>query len=239
MKLFSVFKSPIIEFLSTEQHIDVLTHPLPANRNIPEWYKAIQPFTPEARDHKGCKAMTAKKCIPMLDMMTHGFIIPLAGDIHIRTNEDASLIDITENPYIKLTEEHNERQVGPKFPFKGKHIIKFINHFVIKTPPGWSCMFIPPVNHLETRFLPLGAIVDTDKYHREINFPSVWLESNYDDILPAGTPIVQCIPFKRDSTIKDYEVRPFTQQEFKEREITRMKQDNQNSYYVNQLRVKK
>lgn len=239
MSLISIFKSPLIEFLTTEEFADVLIPPAPANKFIPSWYKAIPTHSKVSRDPKGAFSMTAKKCLPMLDAMTHGYIIPLAGDIHIRTNEDASLIDITENPYVKLTEEHSQEQVAPAFPFPKTHIIKFINHFVIKTPPGYSCLFTAPINHLETRFSALGAVVDTDRYVREINFPSVWMASNFDDTLPAGTPIVQCIPFKRSTTIEKHVVRPYNKSEAKEREITRMKQDNQTSYYVNNLRVKK
>jgi hypothetical protein len=239
MSLISIFKTPLIEFLTTEEHADVLIPPAPASKFIPDWYKAIPAYSKTGRDHKGGHSMNAKKCLPMIDAMTNGFIIPLAGDIHIRTNEDASLIDITENPYVRLTEEHAQEQVGPAFPFPGKHLIKFINHFVIKTPPGYSCMFVAPINHLETRFLTLGAVVDTDVYDREINFPTVWLADNFDDILPAGTPIIQCIPFKRENTISKYSVRPFTESEWKKREVTRARQDNQNSYYVNNLRVKK
>ena len=84
-----------------------------------------------------------------------------------------------------------------------------------------------------------GAIVETDKYDRPINFPTCWLANNYDDMILAGTPIIQCIPFKRSTTIHDFEVRSFTESEFKKHEITRLKQDNQSSYYVNNLRVKK
>lgn len=239
MKLFSILKTPVIEFLSSEQHCDVLVPPAPAGKFIPDWYKHLPTHSHTTRDSKGSFGMTAKKCLPMLDVLTHGFIIPLAGDIHIRTNEDASQIEVTENQYIKLTEEHSQHQVGSKFPFPKHHLIKFVNPFVIKTPPGYSCMFIPPVNHIETRFIALGGIVDTDKYHREINFPSVWLAPNFDNVLPAGTPIVQVIPYKRNTTIDDSVVRPFTDKEFKQREITRMKQDNQHSYYSKFVRVKK
>lgn len=239
MSLISIFKTPLIEFLTTEEFADVLIPPAPANKFIPNWYKSIPTHSKINRDYKGGMSMTAKKCLPMLDVLTHGFIIPLAGDIHVRTNEDASLIDITENPYVKLTEEHSQDQVAPAFPFPNAHILKFINHFVIKTSPGYSCLFTAPINHLETRFLTLGAVVDTDKYKREINFPAIWMASNFDDTLPAGTPIIQCIPFKRSTTIEKHEVRPYTEAEFKEREITKMKQDNQNSYYTNYVRVKK
>jgi hypothetical protein len=239
MSLISIFKTPIIEFLTTEQHYDILTHPGPASKFIPEWYRELPTTIKSRRDIKGSPAMTSKKCLPMMDILTFGFIIPLAADIHVRTNEDASMIDITENTYCKLTEEHSQDQVGSKFPYPNKHLVKFINPFVIKTAPGYSCMFMPPVNHVETRFVALGGIVETDKYDREINFPSVWMANNYDDVIPAGTPIVQCIPFKRDAIIKKHKVRPYTSEEFKNREITRMKQDAYNSYYSNNLRVKK
>lgn len=239
MNLFSIFKTPIIEFLASEEQCDVLIPPAPASKFIPEWYRTLPIEDKTSRDIKGKFGMTAKKCMPMIDAMTHGFIIPLAGDIHIRTNDDASQIDITENRYLKLTEEHNQKQVGPKFPFKEKHLIKFINPFVIKTPPGYSCMFVPPINHVETRFITLGGVVDTDVYDRPVNFPCVWMACNFDNILPAGTPIIQVIPFKRDTTIDKYSVRPYTPAEWKKHEITRLKQDNQSGYYTNNLRVNK
>ena len=239
MSLISIFKAPLIEFLTTKEFADVLIPPAPANKFIPEWYKAIPTHSKTTRAVTGDMAKTAKKCLPMLDAMTHGYIIPLAGDVHIRTNEDASLIDITENQFVRQTEEHSPEQVGPNFPFPKKHLIKFINHFVIKTPPGYSCLFVAPINHLETRFVTLGAVVDTDNYDKEINFPTCWIANNYDDFVLAGTPIVQCIPFKRSTIIDKFEVRPFTDTEWHQREITRAKQSNQSSYYVKNLRVKK
>lgn len=239
MSLISIFKSPLIEFLTPTEFVDVIIPPAPANKFIPDWYKAIPTRSKVNRDVRGEMAMTAKKCLPMLDAMTHGYIIPLAGDVHIRTNEDASLIDITENQFIKQTEEHSQDQVRPDFPFPKKHLIKFINYFVIKTPPGYSCLFTAPINHLETRFLTLGAVVDTDSYDREINFPTVWMANNYDDFVLAGTPIIQCIPFKRSTTISDYTVRAHTEKEWHAREVTRHKQENQSSYYMNNIRIKK
>lgn len=239
MSLISIFKDPLIEFLTTEEHANVLIPPAPANKFIPEWYKSIPATSKTCRDSKGALAMTAKRCLPMLDAMTYGYIIPLAGDVHIRSNEDASLIDITQNHYIKLTDEHHQEQVGSNFPFPKKHLVKFLNHFVIKTPPGYSCLFVAPINHLETRFVALGGIVETDVYDSEIHFPTCWLATNYDDMVKAGTPIIQCIPFKRNTTINKYEVRPFTPSERKKREITKLKQQNQASYYTSTLRIKK
>lgn len=239
MSLISIFKTPIIEFLTEERHLDIVTPPAPAKKFIPEWYKSLDTHVKHTRDNKGGQVMTAKKCLPMMDAMTYGYIIPIAGDVHVRTNKDASMIDIVENPYVKLTEEHHQDQVGPKFPNKKQHLVKFINLFTVKTSPGYSCIFMPPMNHVETRFIPLGGIVETDKYLRPVNFPSLWLAGDYDDYITAGTPIVQVIPFKRATTIKQHSVRKFSKREWHEHEVTRARQDNQNHYYVNNLRVKK
>ena len=46
------------------------------------------------------------------------------------------------------------------------------------------------------------AIVDTDEWEDEINFPFIINGDKYkilQDIVKFGTPIVQCIPFKRDN----------------------------------------
>jgi hypothetical protein len=41
--------------------------------------------------------------------------------------------------------------------------------------------------------------VDTDKYTSPVNFPFVLKNLEFTGLIPAGTPMVQVIPFKRDS----------------------------------------
>ena len=42
--------------------------------------------------------------------------------------------------------------------------------------------------------------MDTDSFEGVIEFPFYWINENTNDILlPANTPIVQIIPFKRES----------------------------------------
>ena len=84
-----------------------------------------------------------------------------------------------------------------------KIIIKILSPWLIKTPPGYSCLFVPPLNHVNLPFRPLSGVVDTDKYSKlPINFPSIPQEipeKQQTKIIPAGTPIVMVIPFKRES----------------------------------------
>jgi len=77
-----------------------------------------------------------------------------------------------------------------------------MNPFIIKTPPGYSSLFLPPMNNPDDRFSIIPGIVDTDTYNLEINFPILFNGDKYDSLkttIKRGTPYVQVIPFKRDS----------------------------------------
>ena len=64
-----------------------------------------------------------------------------------------------------------------------------------------------------------------------INFPFVWNEPNFKGIVPAGTPLMQVIPIKRDTLFKDFIVRGFTQQDYKELRDTHRKRESHESHY--------
>jgi hypothetical protein len=77
-------------------------------------------------------------------------------------------------------------------------IPKFINPWSIQTPKGYSVLFTTPM-HRDLPFQILPGIVDTDRYAAQINFPFFLKDPNWTGTIPAGTPIVQIIPFKRES----------------------------------------
>ena len=70
---------------------------------------------------------------------------------------------------------------------------------MIKTPKGYSCLFVPPLHNPNPYFTALPAIVDTDSYHGNVNFVFQLNDINWEGVIPAGTPIVQVLPFKRDN----------------------------------------
>lgn len=236
--LISIFRTPVIEFLCDARYIDVAPPPFPAGQGMPEWYKRIPPFDKSARDSNGRKAMSAKKCIPMIDAMTLGFIIPLALDQHITSNHDCSKITVgpTSTEFDKVIEFHAVGQVGGKGSIFKTDPIKFINPWVIKTAPGWSTLFTPCLNHLEDRFVCLSGMVDTDKYPKQVNFPGVWLKPNYDDYLPAGTPLITVIPIRRADIVTKFNVRELSSKEIKDIDTMRRCQISRVGVYSNELR---
>lgn len=211
----NLFNKSNIDFSCTDLDWDVIAKPYPARKFIPDWFKAL-PMTlgPEQNVEDRFDNSTIKKCVPFLDAMTAGYIIPLAADVEIQTNDDASGVTWYSKFYKPLVETHNKDQITTskspnpmsKFP-----PIKFLNYWYVKTPPGWSTLFVPPINRPDSRFVCYAGLVDTDSYTNFINFPFFFTQSNFVGILKAGTPLVQAIPIKRD-TLK-YNVRTLTNKE--------------------------
>jgi hypothetical protein len=230
----------IIKFYCHPDLEGVAIEPKPAIKCLPDWFKVIPPSIEGERDNFGSPSMTAKKCFPMIDAMSLGYIIPLSGDLHVITNDDCSKVEIFNPPQFKIAEFHSIKQVGghsaPGFPAEP---IKFINHWVIKTAPGWSTLFIPPMNHFNPNFTCLGGLVDTDNYPKEVNFPAIWHTNNFDNVIPAGTPLVTAIPIKRDSFPKKPKIKKMSKKEFKKIDQISKAQGSRRHYYTNELRAKR
>lgn len=239
-KLIRVFKSDVIEFYCHPSLDGVIPEPKPAFKHFPEWFRIITPVDKEKRDQFGDYSMNAKKCFPMIDAMSLGYIIPLGADLHVQVDRDMTEMKYTNPPGLKVAENHDIKQVGgqtgPGFPINP---IKFLNYWVVKTAPGWSTLFVPPINHVGTPFTCLGGLVDTDKYPKEVNFPAIWNEAGFDGVIPAGTPLVTAIPIRRDSFGKKPNIRKMTDKEFKHIDKLSKMQNSRKHVYTNELRVKK
>ena len=237
LKLF--YRDPTIEFYCEEHLFGNIPEPEPAVKYVPKWYKNIKPYN-NGRDQFNSKGMTAKKCLPMLDAMTAGWIIPLQGDINIRTSADLKNIELGGTPLYKQAEFHSLDQVGGNtWPGGVSAPIKFINNWIIKTAPGWSSLFVTPINHFEKRFTCLGGLVDTDKYWKQINFPAVWHTPNYDALVEAGTPLVQVIPVKRSTLKEESKPRVITAKEKKVVADLHLRQQTRHHVYTHELREKR
>lgn len=176
--------------------------PGPALNYIPEEYKKIPKFIDNNLNKK-----TVKGCIPFLDALTCGYIIPFPFDIYFSYSAEEQAVNFFV-PEI-LPEELREYGVSahPDFnmPTDARYdkrtvdvIFKFLNPWNIQTPPGYSCLFTTPFNR-NTPFKIIDGVVDTDEFTLPINFPFYWTNpSNQNFLLEKGSPMVLVIPFKRE-----------------------------------------
>lgn len=230
-KLKSVIKTPQIEFLCYEQDIGVIPEPYPARKLMPEWYKALPP---KIDKENKLENSTIKRCPPFLDAMCVGWIIPLAADVEIITNADASGLNYRTMFYRAMVEPHLQKQITTEeapHPHHPKPPLKFMNWWMMKVPKGWSILFVPPLNRPDFRFECISGLVDADGYFEFINFPFIFTEKSFTGIIKQGTPLVQAIPIKRDALFNDYNVRTFTQKDLEELDLTRRRRSAHESHY--------
>ena len=175
--------------------------PKPASKFLPEWYKNTNSYVNNEKKPigDGTTPATIKRCIPVLDAITGGYIIPLPIDLYVRVkeNKNGEKDQYFEWPSLDFIEFHPISQ-APKHPLSKPYPFpKFMNPWSIKTPKGYSTLFVQPF-HRESIFTILPGIVDTDIYTAPVNFPFVINDPNFEGFIKKGTPMVQVIPIKRD-----------------------------------------
>jgi len=173
--------------------------PQPASKMLPDWYKETQSYYGEQGKKptgNGTTTATIKRCVPVFDALTAGYIITSFCDIYISQKDGAPWY---EWPSFGPIEFHPVEQavLHPKqnnFSFP-----KWINPWAISTPKGYSVLFTAPMHRENSIFTCMPGVVDTDNYTPPVNFPFTLNDTTFEGFIPAGTPLVQVIPFKRDS----------------------------------------
>jgi len=204
----------IIKFMAHEEYVAIKEdYPVPIKLNIPEWFKKLE-HTLEKK--------TVKGCMPFLDTLTTGYLLKCPQDYGLAHNiineegkKDSKWHPLNLDPAVLFAKSinlgKNSPDMHPTMQIEGSPAIeknkdlpffKIINPWIIKTPPGYSCLFLPPMNNHDDRFSIMPGIVDTDTYPNEINFPFVINGDKYphlDTVIKKGTPYAQVIPFKREN----------------------------------------
>ncbi len=196
-----------ITFSCEDKAVEETFPVFPSSVNIPKWYANV-PLESDGQKRMfkdGNSNSSIKRCVPFIEAITAGYVIPLPYDVFVTRDvledENGNKEDL---PYYSSNGPgvgfHNSNQ-AKNYPLNksNKPIAKINNPWSIKTPPGYSCLFVAPLNNKEIPIEVMSGIVDTDRYFNQVNFPFTLVDEKFEGIIKAGTPIVQVIPFKRES----------------------------------------
>jgi hypothetical protein len=213
---FSPRQGSRLTFLCRSEDEGVIAPPVPAKAHLPDWFRKLPAVS---RDHVSTtnNGLTVKRCMPFLDAMTTGWLLTLAATVRLEITQSGTVVNAGWEFDRVMVSNHGAHQVSgnPKEP---RPPCKFHNYWSIRTAPGWSCLFVPPLNRPSQPFECVSGIVDTDTYFADIHLP--FFASAPDGIytIEKGTPLVQVIPVRRDATVSEAEIRAESELEALERE---------------------
>ena len=67
-----------VKFFCDQHLLGVIPNPVPSIKMAPDYFKAVKPQSSPHPEHG-----TVKRCVPFLDALSSGFIIPLWCDVYV------------------------------------------------------------------------------------------------------------------------------------------------------------
>jgi hypothetical protein len=190
--------------------------PSPTQSVTPQWYKDADTFakTPNGEYHKATKEVcpiakegtvddygkipTWKSCPAILDAFSTGYVLKTPCELTFYKNAQG-IIDVK----LQNTQYQDFCTARPPMPQFEHPRGYYQHHFAwfadwgLELPEGYSALFMTPMNRFDLPFLNTTGIVDSDKVHLLGSFPFFVIDG-WEGTIPAGTPYLQIIPFKRE-----------------------------------------
>jgi hypothetical protein len=198
--------------------------PSPTQDTIPNWYKdadrfakmpngeyykapkEVCPFPKEGTADDYGKIPTWKACPAILDAFLTGYVFKIPCDITFYKNKFNKIEAKVKDP--KCRDFISSRAPMPQFQHpKGyyKDHFAWMPDWGLELPEGYSALFMTPMNRFDLPFLNTTGIVDSDKVHLLGSFP-FFIAEGWEGTIPAGTPYLQILPFKRENWEHDVEI---------------------------------
>ena len=198
--------SQIIQFYPWSKVHENYNPLAPSKKNIAPYWKEMPLYHNEGDFEKAKRGeatrtsvfLSLKHCMPYLDAMISGYHYLLHTDVHVSINSSGL-------PELSWSSEHEPagRRILKEMPVPHGHYQEHFGwqmHWGFQVPDGYSVLITHPLNRLDLPFTTTSGIVDNDVYPLPGNI-SFHIKNNFTGVIPAGTPIMQIIPIKRENWI--------------------------------------
>jgi hypothetical protein len=231
-------RPPKIRFLCAAEDHGVIAPPVLARSYLPDWFRRL-PAVDEAVASMTDTGLTIKRCMPFLDAMGSGWVLPLAATVRLDIRDGGRAVEAGWDFDRPMVSNHAAHQVTGH-PWGDRPPRKFHNYWTIVTEPGWSCLFVDPLNRPNGVFEILAGVVDTDSYRSLIHFPFFANGPDGLHVIEKGSPLVQVMPFERAAVISgSAEIRAETAEEAAERERVRRNTRSVSGWYRTEARARR
>ena len=202
-----------IKFIAQKFWLDEnsVSAPLPIIKTIPDWYRKADRFVrnPDTNDFligpDGGNIPTWKACPAVFDVMGTGYCLVTPCDVEFFYNDEGIIsAKALEKKYSFFCESRLPMSEFVTPYGYDDHHFAWMPDWTPTVPPGYSILYSQPFNRFELPFLTVSGIIDNDKIDRTGSAP-FFIRKGFTGIIPAGTPYLQMLPFKRENWKKSYE----------------------------------
>ena len=195
----------------SEETVALDINPEASSKFLPEWYKKAPSVINNGGISFGMIGTTIKKCMPIFDLITAGYMIPAPCDIYVdATNPEklewsipAGILKLQADMFaVHAREQYDHLPINKDMYHKD--LFRNFPFWSVGTPKGYSSIFLQPAYSDSSPLTALQAIVDTDSFVSNGHL-SFLVEKDFKGIIKKGTPLIQVIPFKRESWGKTLE----------------------------------
>jgi len=172
----------------------------PAKHFIPDWYKNIKGYNKnnlKIQKDGNSVILNLKSCMPFLDSFTTGYIVELAQDIYVEIIDNQPKVSWVGHPDPLSIREVNENIMPTPHGYLDNHFAWQYPH-ILNAKKGYSAIATHPFNRHDLPFITLTGIIDLDVLVGNGNIP-FFIKDGFEGLVSKGTPILQIIPFKRES----------------------------------------
>jgi hypothetical protein len=157
-----------------------LDPPIRAAGNRRDWMDA----TPES---------FAYRCLPLAVANQHGWEVFTPTGVTARWTGGARVEDVE----VKLDDPMLMHKPGSAMANFGSGILTFEMGFLMRTPPGWNCWVMGPVNQPKDGISALSGVIETD--WSPYSFTMNWRFTRPGEVrFEAGEAIAHLFPVRRD-----------------------------------------
>lgn len=196
-----MFKKDAVKVIEFAPDVDLLDLPKPAKAYVPDWYKKLPQWMHGAKGpnmtNMGVDNHGPKHCVPFLESLTVGYIVELWQDLEVTQTPNGPSFKWPVSPSVMTEREVDARDESPTPAGHHSTHYAWMTPYTFRTPPGYSLLISHPFNRFDLPFTTLAGVVDADKGIGSGKLP-FFLKEGFEGIIPAGTPIYQVLPFKRD-----------------------------------------
>lgn len=195
---------PHIEFVTFDERVKKDFEAIPAKDYQPDWWKKTK-IVENMGDGHGTGS-TIRSCPAMQDILTTGYYVVAVRDMVVQyygdeiAEKETSFEMKCPHHAVWESQSHPFRQFA-MMPGVQNDAIKMNMPFSVRTPDGYSTLYLDPFLFANEYISAWQGIIDTDNFKggdlnaQLIMYPKV----RKTFTIPEGTPIVQLFPFKRES----------------------------------------